>query len=278
MVDLPDELELSDPQTRVLGALLEKQATTPDAYPLTLKALTTACNQTTSRDPVVDYDANLVETTCQALKAKGLLRIVHPASGERATKYRQILDEQLGLDAAEKALVAVLLLRGGQTVPELKSRTDRMHAFSGIDEVEAVHVSRDRAQRRASDLDRPAEREFWRHVVSSSAWEVEIATLRLDGRLAAYVVALLDGNAYRVFDGRMSTDFQDYSPGRIIESAALDRALAEPRFTILDWMSGVAAEKLLVANVAEGRARLLATSGSKAFARGRRSAAALAKG
>lgn len=138
MVDLPDELELSDPQTRVLGALLEKQATTPDAYPLTLKALVTACNQTTSRDPVVDFDVNLVETTCQALKAKGLLRIVHPAAGERATKYRQILDEQLGLDGAQKALVAVLLLRGAQTVPELKSRTERMHGFAGLDEVESV--------------------------------------------------------------------------------------------------------------------------------------------
>jgi len=138
MVDLPDELELSDPQTRVLGALLEKQATTPDAYPLTLKALVTACNQTTSRDPVVDFDVNLVETTCQALKAKGLLRIVHPAAGERATKYRQILDEQLGLDASEKALVAVLLLRGAQTVPELKSRTERMCGFAGLEEVESA--------------------------------------------------------------------------------------------------------------------------------------------
>ena len=86
MVDLPDVLDLTEPQTRVLGCLIEKQAATPDAYPLTLKALTAACNQTSNRDPVVDYSPQLVETTVQALKGKGLARIVHPGSGERASK------------------------------------------------------------------------------------------------------------------------------------------------------------------------------------------------
>ena len=76
-----------------------------------------------------------------------------------------------------------------------------------------------------------------------------------------YVVALLDRRTYRVFDGRMDTRFADYSPGRLIEAAALDRALRDPRFTVLDWMSGVAAEKLLTANSAEGRVRLVASSG-----------------
>ncbi len=85
--------------------------------------------------------------------------------------------------------------------------------------------------------------------------------MRLDGQLAAYVVALLDRRTYRVFDGRMDTRFADYSPGRLIEAAALDRALRDPRFTVLDWMSGVAAEKLLTANSAEGRVRLVASSG-----------------
>ena len=138
MVDLPDVIELSDPQTRVLGSLLEKQATTPDAYPLTLKALTSACNQTSSRDPVVDFTSQLVETTCQALKGVGLLRIVHPASGERATRYRQVADEALGLDPADKAVLAALLLRGAQTAQELRTRTERMHPFSSPDQVETV--------------------------------------------------------------------------------------------------------------------------------------------
>lgn len=144
---------------------------------------------------------------------------------------------------------------------------DRGRAISTelIDEVEAVHVMRDRVSRRQSDLDRPAEREFWRRVLEggNARWEVEIASLRLDGELAAYAVALLDGHVYRVYDGRMNSEYAAYSPGRLVEAAALNRALTDSRFSALDWMSGVAAEKLLVANTAEGRARLVATSGSR---------------
>ena len=127
------------------------------------------------------------------------------------------------------------------------------------------YISRDRHNRRNSDLDRPNEREFWRRVVEggNEDWEVEIATLRLDGELAAYAVAILDGDTYRIFDGRMSTEYQDYSPGRLVEAAALGRAISDSRFAVLDWMSGIAAEKLLVANFAEGRARFVATSGSR---------------
>ncbi|MEM9562950.1 MAG: GNAT family N-acetyltransferase [Actinomycetota bacterium] len=141
---------------------------------------------------------------------------------------------------------------------------DRGRAISSelIDEVEAVHVSRDRHARRNSDLDRPAEREFWRRVVEggNDDWEIEIATLRLDGELAAYAVAILDGDTYRIYDGRMATEWQHYSPGRLVESAALSRALSDPRFAVLDWMSGIAAEKLLTTNFAESRLRLVATS------------------
>jgi CelD/BcsL family acetyltransferase involved in cellulose biosynthesis len=144
---------------------------------------------------------------------------------------------------------------------------DRGRAISAelLDEVEAVHVSRDRHARRNSDLDRPAEREFWRRVVEggNEDWEIEIATLRLDGDLAAYAVAILDGDTYRIYDGRMATEWQHYSPGRLVEAAALSRALSDQRFTVLDWMSGIAAEKLLTTNFAESRMRLVATSGSR---------------
>ena len=146
---------------------------------------------------------------------------------------------------------------------------DRGRAITSdlLDEVESVHVSRDRHARRNSDLDRPAEREFWRRVVEGGHgdWDIEIATLRLDGELAAYAVAILDGDTYRIYDGRMSTEFQHYSPGRLVEAAALSRALSDQRFTVLDWMSGIAAEKLLTTNFAETRARLVATSGSRAM-------------
>ncbi len=147
---------------------------------------------------------------------------------------------------------------------ELAISFDRGKAITTelIDEIESVHISRDRHARRDSDLDRPAEREFWRQVCEApiGRWEVEIASLRLGGKLAAYVVALLDGNTYRVYDGRMNTEFQHYSPGRLIEAAALARAIADDRYAVLDWMNGVAAEKLLTANMSEGRARLVATS------------------
>ena len=137
MVAVPDDLDLTATEARVLGALLEKELTTPESYPLTLNALTAACNQTSSRDPVVRYESQLVETTMLVLKAKGLARVVHPGSGERATKYRQVADEALKLDPAERAVACVLLLRGPQTVAELTARTERLHRFAS-GEIESV--------------------------------------------------------------------------------------------------------------------------------------------
>ncbi len=131
-------LDLSATQARVLGSLLEKELTTPDAYPVTLNALTTACSQTSNRDPVVRYEPSQVETAVLTLKAKGLARVVHPGAGERATKYRQVADEALRLAVAERAVLCVLLLRGAQTVVELRSRTQRLHGFAGPAEVEVV--------------------------------------------------------------------------------------------------------------------------------------------
>ena len=152
---------------------------------------------------------------------------------------------------------------------EMSIAFDRGQAISLelVDEVEAVHVSRDRDTRRQSDLDRPSDREFWRQVVEATSgdWEVEIASLRLDGRLAAYVVALLDGDTYRVYDGRMCTELGPYSPGHLITAAALDRAMKDRRFAVLDWMTGVASEKLLMTNIAQRRVRLVATSASRHF-------------
>ena len=105
-----------------------------------------------------------------------------------------------------------------------------------IDEVEAVHVSRDRQCAVDSDLDRPAEREFWRRVVEggNDDWEIEIATLRLDGELAAYVVAILDGDPYRIYDGRMNTEYRGLLAGSSGRGRGLSRAMADrgsPRST-----------------------------------------------
>lgn len=123
---------------RVLGCLLEKERTVPDQYPLTLNALVSACNQTTSREPVMQLDEHEVDSTLSGLKAKGLLRYVHPTSGRGVTKYRQIADEVWGLEPDASAVVAVLLLRGPQTAAELRVRTERLHEFASVDAVEGV--------------------------------------------------------------------------------------------------------------------------------------------
>jgi uncharacterized protein len=123
---------------RVIGCLLEKERTTPDQYPLTLNAVVLACNQATSREPVMRLEDHNIESTLAGLKAQGLLRYVHPAHGRSVTRYRQVAVETWALDPAAAALVGVLLLRGPQTVAELKSRTERLHAFGSFEAVETT--------------------------------------------------------------------------------------------------------------------------------------------
>ena len=125
---------LSAEEVRVLGCLVEKASTTPDNYPLTLNALRTACNQSTSRDPVVEYTDHDVEVALRSLRDRGLTRTVHSTSN-RAAKYRHVLPDVFRLDDAATAVLAVLMLRGPQTVGELKSRTDRLHHFDSVDDV-----------------------------------------------------------------------------------------------------------------------------------------------
>ena len=126
---------LSPAEARVLGSLLEKQRTTPDVYPLSLNALRLAANQSTNRDPVVDYDDAVIRDALHRLERRGLARLASGA-GSRAAKYRHLLADALPMDSAEQALVCVLLLRGAQTPGELKQRTERMHAFPDL---AAVH-------------------------------------------------------------------------------------------------------------------------------------------
>ena len=120
-------MDLTAAEIRVLGALIEKQRTTPDQYPLSLNAIRLACNQSTNRDPVVDYDEPLIREALERLSRRRYVRL---ASAGRATKYRHLLDEALGLSVAELALLAVLMLRGPQTPGELRARTERMHRFA----------------------------------------------------------------------------------------------------------------------------------------------------
>jgi uncharacterized protein YceH (UPF0502 family) len=124
-------------EIRVLGSLLEKQRTTPESYPLSLNALRLACNQTTNRDPVVDYDEATIREALNRLSRRGWARLAS-GPGSRAVKFRQLFDEALGLTAEDTAVLAVLMLRGPQTPGELKQRTQRLHAFEGLDGIVRV--------------------------------------------------------------------------------------------------------------------------------------------
>jgi uncharacterized protein len=126
---------LDSVEIRVLGCLLEKQQTTPDAYPLTLNSLRLACNQSTNRDPVVDYDEATVREAAQRLGKRGWARLTS-YHGSRSAKYRHLLDDALGLAPDERALLCVLMLRGPQTLGELKQRSERLHAFPDLGAVE----------------------------------------------------------------------------------------------------------------------------------------------
>jgi uncharacterized protein len=125
----PDAVEI-----RVLGCLIEKQRTTPDVYPLTLNALRLACNQSTNRDPVVDYDENTIRAGIDRLVQRKWATLAS-WSNRRSMKYRHTLDGALGLDDAEMAVLDVLMLRGAQTPGELKTRTERLHRFADMGEL-----------------------------------------------------------------------------------------------------------------------------------------------
>jgi uncharacterized protein YceH (UPF0502 family) len=122
----PDAVEI-----RVVGCLVEKQRTTPDAYPLSLNALRLACNQSTNRDPVVSYDEATVVEALRRLALRSWTRLASGA-GSRARKYRHLLPEALGVDDGELALLAVLMLRGAQTPGELNQRSERLHRFESL--------------------------------------------------------------------------------------------------------------------------------------------------
>ena len=124
-------------QARVVGCLLEKELTTPDNYPLSMNSLLAACNQTSNRTPVVTYDEPTVSNAIENLRAEGLVRVVYSRSN-RVDKYRHVLDEVLDLEAPERAVLAVMLLRGPQTTAELRARTERLHAFDDERAIEAV--------------------------------------------------------------------------------------------------------------------------------------------
>jgi hypothetical protein len=131
---LTDPVKLTAAEARALGALIEKEITTPDYYPLTLNALINACNQRSNREPVMDLDEDDTRQAMHGLENKGLAGRARSADG-RVTKYEHWLGEAFNFSRAETALICVLLLRGPQTPGELRGRTERMHRFEEINDV-----------------------------------------------------------------------------------------------------------------------------------------------
>jgi hypothetical protein len=159
---------LSAVEARVLGALLEKDITTPEYYPLTLNALVNACNQKSSREPVVNYGEETVIQALELLKTKGLAVRISGA-GHRVEKWSHKLGETLNLGRRELALLCVLMLRGPQTVGELRGRTERMHDFTDMEEVETVLESL--ASRELDPLVARAARGRWTQLLSEPSSE-----------------------------------------------------------------------------------------------------------
>ncbi len=182
-------------EIRVLGSLLEKDLTTPEYYPLTVNALLNACNQKSSREPVVHYDETTVEQALVLLRDKHLASRVSGV-GHRVEKYGHRLGETVNLGRRELSVLCVLMLRGPQTVGEIRGRTDRMHSFSDLDEVE--HVLESLASRSPDPFVAPVGRGRWMHLLggaeaaASSVTNVEDADSRVPASDLAQRVSFLE--------------------------------------------------------------------------------------
>jgi uncharacterized protein YceH (UPF0502 family) len=128
-------MQLTVTEARVLGSLVEKQLTTPEYYPLTLNALTAACNQKSNRDPVMSLDETSILSAVDSLRDKNLVYLFY-GSSSRTVKYKHMLPSVLELEPPAVAVITLLLLRGAQTIGELRGRSDRLYEFSGLDEVQ----------------------------------------------------------------------------------------------------------------------------------------------
>ena len=178
---------LSDVEVRVLGALIEKDITTPDYYPLSLNALVNACNQKNNRDPVMTLNEDAVRAALDSLQAQ---RLAGPASGadSRVTKYEHRLQEVFNFDRREIAILCVLLLRGAQTPGELRGRAERLYRF---EELEDVHATLDRLSQRTPPLvtvlpRQPGTKESrYMHLLSGNAVPAEVGPARTPSRSSA---------------------------------------------------------------------------------------------
>jgi uncharacterized protein YceH (UPF0502 family) len=171
-------MALTPEEARVLACLIEKEATVPDSYPLTLNALRLACNQTSNRHPVVAYEDRTVDQALVALKSIGLVRFVHPSHGGRTIRYRHVAGERWHLERNELIVLAMLMLRGPQTVNEIRTRVERVLDPEGSNVDDALDTLAARGPEPfAVKLERrPGEREpRWAHLLAGEIDEASFA-------------------------------------------------------------------------------------------------------
>jgi uncharacterized protein len=230
--------QLTAPEQRVLGCLIEKRWTTPDQYPLSLNGLRLACNQSTNRDPVTTYDEATVRQAAERLSRYGLARLAS-GHGSRATKYRHLAEDGLGLGREELAVLAVLLLRGSQTPGELKARSERMvslHSLEVVDSVLAVLTERGYVRRLER---RPGQKEdrFEHMLGGSSGAQVTAAAApaALPGSAAPAAPAAPLGSAARATPPAASAGPPPQRDGNLESRvAALEAEVASLRAELAD--------------------------------------------
>ncbi|MEI7618723.1 MAG: DUF480 domain-containing protein [Actinomycetota bacterium] len=180
---------------RVLGCLIEKERTVPDQYPLSMNSLVSACNQSSSRDPIMALDEHEVDAAVTSLKAHGCARIVHPTHGRGVIRVRQVFDEKFALEAADAAVMAVLLVRGPQTAAELRTRTERLHSFDTVTDVDTcLHQLAERQLVQLIERQHGQKEQRWQQLVAEeaeqSAAPVAIAGSGLAGSVVDRVAQL----------------------------------------------------------------------------------------
>ena len=239
------ELGVLDPRDqRVLGCLLEKMVTVPATYPLTLTAVRTACNQSSSRDPIVDYGEPEVDETLRGLKKREFVRFVW-TSGSRTVKYAQALDQAIDLDEAERALVTVLLLRGAQAPGELRTRTERMYAFADRAAVEStLRAMAERQPPLVRELElRPREQDRrWVHLLGPLpiGETAVVAAVDRDAALA-HGAAARDESVRRTYDvvaDAYAETYGDELSHKPFDTWLLDRIAAEVAGPVADVGTG----------------------------------------
>src|SRR5689334_5572933 len=169
-------MQLSDAEVRILGCLMEKEATTPDNYPLSLNALTNACNQLSNREPVMSLGEEQVKWAVNSLRQQSLVRAIQPGDA-RVMKFQHLLTEKLDLDQPARAVLAVMMLRGPQTLGEIKTRTNRLAEFATLADVEIVVTDLIGRELAVEMARRPGQKEIrYAHLLSGPPSEMPTET------------------------------------------------------------------------------------------------------